>query len=42
MGLERPRSLRESLYARLVTLALINDGVIDANDDETEDSDHGA
>lgn len=42
MNLERPRTLRESLYARLVTLALINDGVIDATDAETEDSDYGA
>lgn len=41
MGLERPRSWRESLYARVVTLALIEHGVIGA-DDETEDSDHGA
>lgn len=42
MNLQRPRSLRESLYARLVTLALINDGVIDEHDTETEDSDYGA
>lgn len=41
MDLQRPRSLRESLYARVVTLALIEDGVIDAHGD-TEDSDHGA
>lgn len=40
MGLERPRSLRESLYARVVTLALINDGVIEA--DATEDRDRDA
>ncbi|GAB3671863.1 acetyl-CoA hydrolase/transferase C-terminal domain-containing protein [Salinisphaera aquimarina] len=42
MDLARPRSWRESLYARLVTLALINDGVIDSGDEDSEDTDLGA
>ncbi|WP_348766241.1 acetyl-CoA hydrolase/transferase C-terminal domain-containing protein [uncultured Salinisphaera sp.] len=38
MGLQRPRGLRESLYARVVALALINDGVIDSDDEPGHDA----
>jgi len=38
MDLSRPRSWRESLYARLVTLALINDGAIDSARNDADDN----
>ncbi|MES1923876.1 acetyl-CoA hydrolase/transferase C-terminal domain-containing protein [Salinisphaera sp. T31B1] len=41
LGLTRPRSWRESLYARLVSLALIEHGVIDAEGEAEADPDPG-
>ncbi|MES1931028.1 hypothetical protein T35B1_00360 [Salinisphaera shabanensis T35B1] len=38
MDLQRPRSLRESLYARVVAFALISDGVIDSDEAPGEDN----
>jgi len=37
MDLLQPRSWRESLYARLVALALINDGAINPDEDDNND-----
>lgn len=38
MGLDQPRSWRDSLYARLVSLALINAGAITSRDDGASDA----
>lgn len=42
MDLTSPRTWRESLYARIVTLALLDDGAISANSDDHEHHDYGA
>jgi len=42
MDLQAPRTWRESLYARIVTLALLNDGAISAGSDDHDHNDFGA